>query len=67
MRHRNLMFFTSCLLFVFALPLTPLIAEGNKIHKGHVGGYTYSGQERVEVTSKGLKTVKITIASKEIK
>ena len=29
-----------CLLFVFAIPLTPLVAEDNKIYKGNVGGYT---------------------------
>jgi hypothetical protein len=40
--------FTSCLLFVFALPLTPLVAEGNKMYKGNVGGYMHAGKDRVE-------------------
>jgi len=38
--------FPYCLLLIFALPLTSLAAEGNKLYRGHVGGYTQASVER---------------------
>jgi hypothetical protein len=44
--------FPYCLFLVFAvaLPLTPLRAEDDTVHKGNVGGYTSVGTEGVNQT-----------------
>ena len=50
MLKKRFVLLVSCMLFVFALSLAPLMAEGNEVIKGNVGGYMNAGHEKAPET-----------------
>ncbi|MCF7955001.1 MAG: hypothetical protein K9M75_04280 [Phycisphaerae bacterium] len=48
MLKKRFVFLAACLLFVFALFVSPVFAEANKMYKGNVGGYFHAGKDKID-------------------